>query len=69
MRDKRMFFLLVVWGGVDPEVVGPFMDEGVRDATAAKMAKPDNAVFKMDCESLPDVRAYPAWALEGRSNG
>jgi len=56
-------YLLVVWGNVNPEIMGPFKTETARDKKARAIRKEngddfDDGIFMLEAEGRPGVFAY-----------
>jgi hypothetical protein len=55
------YYLLTVWGAVEPELHGPYSTPGRRDVAARKFLRDDDlSVFWLDAPGRPEVGAYPA---------
>ena len=73
MIDVR-YYLLPVWGGVEPSVLGPYRTEAERDRKARSLRKddPEDApgIFMLDIPSRgdPRARAYRAGFLQAPSD-
>jgi len=65
------YYLLHVWGDVEPSVLGPYRSEDERDTKARKLRKEDpegrHGIFMLDITArrVPRARAYRAGFLQG----
>ena len=69
--NAKKYYILYVWGCIEPEVCGPYDDEATRDAEARRMNQEDegrdDVVFAMDVDVLrgvPDVHGYSGGFME-----
>ena len=68
VEDMRLKWLLVVWGDVEPDLLGPYMDGEARDKAAVELKRAhgdDNGIFMLDAEGLPEVGAYSGGFFSG----
>jgi hypothetical protein len=57
--DHLVRYLIQVWGGVEPELYGPFASDEERDEQAKELFGEEHAVFKMSLEDgVPSVETY-----------
>lgn len=60
---SNTLYLVVVWGDVEPEVIGPFIDENQRDIRAGEIRAENgdkNGVYRLDIseEGKPVMCAF-----------
>jgi hypothetical protein len=70
MPEKNTdYYVLIVWGDVSPDLLGPFADERQRD-TRARQLKADYGdehgifAFEVNCQGRPAVSSYLAKFFE-----
>jgi len=54
-------YLLIIWDDVEPGIIGPYKNEGVRNKTARNFRKingPDHGIYQLDVVGTPSIEAY-----------
>ena len=66
------YYLLHIWGDVEPSVLGPYRTEADRGKKARQLRQDDlegrNGIFMLDilARGVPSARAYQAGFLQNR---
>lgn len=58
---KKGYYVLFIWGDIEPEVWGPYSTEERRDEKARALRKEhgeDHGIYGIDCASRPEVWSY-----------
>ncbi len=56
-------YLLHVWGGVEPEVLGPYATEEERTEAARGLASGEHGVFRLDASGPVGVESFGAMEI------
>ena len=59
-------YLLVTWGDVHPELLGPFGSEEARDQKAAEIraANEEDGVYKLSAEGPVSIELYTGFEMD-----
>ena len=56
-------YLLYVWGGVEPELHGPYATDEERVEAARALASDQDGVFRLDAAGPIEVASFGAWEI------
>jgi hypothetical protein len=65
---KKHLYLITVEDDVEPEIIGPFKDEGNRDHFAKELREKyefDGGIYPLDIKSEKDPVKVAVWAYSG----
>ena len=65
---KKHLYLITVEDDVEPEIIGPFKDEGERDHFAKELREKyefDGGIYPLDIKSEKEPVKVEAWAYSG----
>jgi len=68
-KPKTNYYVLLIHGDIEPEVIGPFETEEARDQAAKALraddSDMDNGIFSLNCTGKPEVDSYSGGYLGG----
>ena len=55
---KNKYWIIRVWGGVEPEVYGPYKSERSRIRAAKRLNGDEHSIMRVDAPSRPAVNPF-----------